>query len=108
MPGKSVGELSVPPKGVEAVVTQCAAWSAREIELQALATLHARQIPTPSAAHFLKSPLNEHFRTDRDIRPVRKLYSAVVAELDQDQRPARPACRFSVTRFEGCVCQQSG
>jgi hypothetical protein len=78
MPGNSVGELSVPPKGVEAVVTQCAAWSARGIELQALATLHARQIPTPSAAHFLKSPLNEHFRTDRDIRPVRKLYFAAL------------------------------
>jgi hypothetical protein len=33
-----------------------AAWSAREIELQALATLAAlAQIATPSAAHFLKS-----------------------------------------------------
>ena len=33
-----------------------AAWSAREIELQALATLAAfAQISTPSAAHFLKS-----------------------------------------------------
>jgi hypothetical protein len=33
-----------------------AAWSAREIELQALATLATlAQISTPSAAHFLKS-----------------------------------------------------
>jgi hypothetical protein len=33
-----------------------AAWSAREIELQALVTLAAlAQISTPSAAHFLKS-----------------------------------------------------
>jgi hypothetical protein len=46
-----------------------AAWSAREIELQALATLAARaQISTPSAAHFLKSHqlLVQKFATDRD------------------------------------------
>ena len=42
-----------------------AAWSAREIELQALATLAAL---TPSAAHFLKSHqlLVQKFAADRD------------------------------------------
>jgi hypothetical protein len=46
-----------------------AAWSAREIELQALATLAAlAQISTPSAAHFLKSHqlLVQKFAADRD------------------------------------------
>src|SRR5215470_15699164 len=46
-----------------------AAWSAREIELQALATLAAlAQICTPSAAHFLKSHqlLVQKFAADRD------------------------------------------
>jgi hypothetical protein len=45
------------------------AWSAREIELQALATLAAlAQISTPSAAHFLKSHqlLVQKFAADRD------------------------------------------
>ena len=44
------------------------AWSAREIELQALATLAAlAQISTPSAAHFLKSHqlLVQKFAADR-------------------------------------------
>ena|SRR5438034_3632145 len=41
---------------LEVVVMPPAAWPAREIELQALATLAAlAQISTPSAAHFLKS-----------------------------------------------------
>src|SRR6516165_7169729 len=46
-----------------------AAWSAREIELQALATLAAlAQISTPSAAHFLKSHqlLVQKFAADRN------------------------------------------
>ena len=46
-----------------------AAWSAREIELQVLATLAAlAQISTPSAAHFLKSHrlLVQKFAADRD------------------------------------------
>jgi len=46
-----------------------AAWFAREIELQALATLAAlAQISTPSAAHFLKSHqlLVQKFAADRD------------------------------------------
>jgi hypothetical protein len=46
-----------------------AAWSAREIELQALATLATlAQISTPSAAHFLKSHqlLVQKFAADRD------------------------------------------
>jgi hypothetical protein len=46
-----------------------AAWSAREIESQALATLAAlAQISTPSAAHFLKSHqlLVQKFAADRD------------------------------------------
>jgi hypothetical protein len=46
-----------------------AAWSAREIELQALATLAAlAQISTPSAAHFLKfhQLLVQKFAADRD------------------------------------------
>jgi hypothetical protein len=46
-----------------------AAWSALEIELQALATLATlAQISTPSAAHFLKSHqlLVQKFGADRD------------------------------------------
>jgi hypothetical protein len=46
-----------------------AAWSAREIESQVLATLAAlAQISTPSAAHFLKSHqlLVQKFAADRD------------------------------------------
>ena len=46
-----------------------AAWSAREIELQVLATLAAlAQISTPSAAHFLKSHrlLVQKFAADRN------------------------------------------
>ena len=46
-----------------------AAWSAREIESQALATLAAlAQISTPSAAHFIKSHqlLVQKFAADRD------------------------------------------
>jgi len=46
-----------------------AAWSAREIELQALATLATlAQISIPSAAHFLKSHqlLVQKFAADRD------------------------------------------
>jgi hypothetical protein len=46
-----------------------AAWSAREIELQALATLATlAQISTPSTAHFLKSHqlLVQKFAADRD------------------------------------------
>ena len=46
-----------------------AAWSAREIELQALATLATlAQISTPWAAHFLKSHqlLVQKFAADRD------------------------------------------
>jgi hypothetical protein len=46
-----------------------AVWSARKIELQALATLAAlAQISTPSAAHFLKSHqlLMQKFAADRD------------------------------------------
>ena len=46
-----------------------AAWSARETELQALATLAAlAQISTPSAAHFLKSHqlLVQKFAADRN------------------------------------------
>src|SRR6266487_2207160 len=46
-----------------------AAWSAREIELQALASPAAlAQISTPSAAHFLKSHqlLEQKFAADRD------------------------------------------
>ncbi len=43
---------------LEVVVMPPAAWPAREIELQALATLAAlAQISTPSAAHFLKSAM---------------------------------------------------
>jgi hypothetical protein len=45
------------------------AWSAREIELQALATLAAlAQIFAPPAAHFLKSHqlLVQKFAADRD------------------------------------------
>ena len=46
-----------------------AAWSAREIELGALATLATlAQISTPSAAHFIKSHqlLVQKFAADRD------------------------------------------
>ena len=54
---------------LEVVVMPPAAWPAREIELQALATLAAlAQISTPSAAHFLKSHqlLVQKFAADRD------------------------------------------
>jgi hypothetical protein len=50
-------------------ISAYAAWSAREIELQALATLAPlAQISTPSAAHFLKSHqlLVQKFAADRD------------------------------------------
>ena len=50
-----------------------AAWSAREIESQALATLAAlAQISTPSAAHFLKSHqlLVQKFAADRNRQKI--------------------------------------
>jgi len=53
----------------EGVACPGAAWSAREIESQALATLAAlAQISTPSAAHFIKSHqlLVQKFAADRD------------------------------------------
>jgi hypothetical protein len=55
-----------------------AAWSAREIELQALATLAAlAQISTPSAAHFLKSHqlLVQKFAADRNRQKRLRLQS---------------------------------
>jgi predicted nucleic acid-binding protein len=74
-------ELSIPAEdAIDAVIAKgraarpgmfaaYAAWSAREIELQALATLAAlAQISTPSAAHFLKSHrlLVQKFAADRN------------------------------------------
>jgi len=59
-----------------------AAWSAREIELQALATLAAlAQIATPSAAHFLKShqPLVQKLVADRDRQKIRVSLSSLWA-----------------------------
>ena len=67
---------------LEVVVMPPAAWSAREIELQALASPAAlAQISTPSAAHFLKSHqlLVQKFAADRD-------------------RQKRPRLPFEVTR----------
>ena len=60
---------------LEVVVMPPAAWPAREIELQALATLAAlAQISTPSAAHFLKSHqlLVQKFAADRDRQKGRR------------------------------------
>jgi hypothetical protein len=69
----STGSLSMARDGSlghvrGAVARPSAAWSAREIELQVLATLAAlAQISTPSAAHFLKSHqrLVQKFAADR-------------------------------------------
>ena len=61
-----------------------AAWSAREIELQALATLATlAQISTPSAAHFLKSHqlLVQKFAADRD----RQKKSRVLPEKESNR-----------------------
>jgi hypothetical protein len=66
-----------------------AAWSAREIELQALATLAAlAQISTPSAAHFLKSHqlLVQKFAADRDRQKKPRLPLDRRRVSEQDER----------------------
>jgi hypothetical protein len=69
-----------------------AAWSALEIELQALATLATlAQISTPSAAHFLKSHqlLVQKFAADRDRQKSRVSLSStgVPAAFDTREGP---------------------
>jgi hypothetical protein len=73
-----------------------AAWSAREMELQALAALAAlAQFSTPSAAHFLKSHqlLVQKFAADRNWQrssfetvPHRAIRSTTAGERDSAKR----------------------
>jgi hypothetical protein len=74
-----------------------AAWSAREIESQVLATLAAlAQISTPSAAHFLKSHqlLVQKFAADRDRQKKPRLpfdrAQKFAADRDRQKKPRLP------------------
>src|SRR6266436_5798340 len=67
-----------------------AAWSAREIELQALASPAAlAQISTPSAAHFLKSHqlLEQKFAADRNRQKGRMCLHALKCLHARDAGP---------------------
>ena len=69
-PGFLLAFARAPRRGGRGHAARYAAWSAREIELQALATLAAlaQNSTAPSAAHFLKSHqlLVQKFAADRD------------------------------------------
>src|SRR6266480_2426698 len=78
-----------------------AAWSAREIESQALATLAAlAQISTPSAAHFLKSHqlLVQKFAADQDRQKgLEPLTEGPQGPLIEPRRP-RSRCPVAAAR----------
>jgi hypothetical protein len=93
-----------------------AAWSARKIELQALATLATlAQISTPSAAHFLKSHqlLVQKFAADRDRQKKPRLPFEGSAGGRQGDglaqpHPRRPVCYRRKCRPPGGILALSG